>query len=166
MSGISISLHGDAVVRAALERAPVRLAWHVDRALNRASQEIARQMRRDAPKDTSVLTNSVTASQTALMEYRVGPGVQYAAYVEDGTGPGGWPAPEALARWIKRKRIRPRTPGTSERDLTYLIGRAIHRRGTREQPFVRPIAASPFFRQRVRQLVDDAVAATVREIVR
>lgn len=166
MSFITADLRGGGVAAAALARAPVRLAWHVDRALARAAGEIARQMKQDAPKALSTLTKSVNSANTGLLEYRVGPNVQYARYVEEGTGPGGWPPDAALRRWLRVKRIKPRTPGMSEDDLVYVMGRAIHRRGTRAQPFVEPIADSAFFRARVQRLVDDALAATVREIVR
>lgn len=165
MRFITADLRGGAAAAAALARAPERLAWHVGRALARAAAEIARQMKQDAPKALSTLANSINSAQTGLLEYRVGPHVQYARYVEEGTLGGGWPPAEALRRWIRLKGIRPRTPGMSEDDLVYVIGRAIHRRGTRPQPFVEPIADSPFFRQRVQMLVEAAVDATVREIV-
>lgn len=164
MSFISIDLRGTAAAVTALARAPQRLAWHVDRALARAAAEIARQMRQDAPKAMSTLTQSIKDEHTGPLEYRVGPHVRYARFIEEGTTGGGRPPDEALRRWLRIKRIKPRTPGMSEDDLVYVIGRAIHARGTRAQPFVEPIADSPFFRQRVQQLVDGAVAATLQEI--
>lgn len=164
MSFISIDLRGAAPVAAALARAPQRLAWHVDRALARAAAEIARQMRQDAPKGVGPLTQSVKDEHTGPLEYWVGPHVRYARYVEEGTTGGGWVPDEALRRWLRLKGIKPRTPGMSEDDLVYVIGRAIHARGSRAQPFVEPIADSPFFRQRVQQLVDGAVAAALQEV--
>lgn len=164
MTFILVDLRGGREAASALSRAPERVLWHVQRALARFTQEAARQMKRDAPKATSLLTNSIQARQTGPLEYSVGPTVRYARYVEDGALGGGWPPDEALRRWIRLKRIKPRTPGMNEDDLVYVIGRAIHRRGTPAQPFVEPVAESPFFRQRAQALVEAGMAAALREV--
>lgn len=164
MSFITVDLRGGSEAAAALARAPERVLWHVQRALRAFTQEAARQMKRDAPKANSLLTNSIQATPTGPLEFSVGPTVRYSRYVEDGTLGGGWPPDEALRRWIRRKRIRPRVPTMNEDDLVYVIGRAIHRRGTPAQPFVEPIAESPFFRQRAQALVEGGLAAVLREI--
>jgi hypothetical protein len=56
--------------------------------------------------------------------------VNYARYVEEGRRPGRMPPPAALEGWARRK--------TGSISAAFLIARAIGRRGTRPQPYLKP----------------------------
>lgn len=162
MIEIRADIRGGEAVSRDLGRVAQDVAWAVDRKLARAAQEAAREMRRAAPKATSVLTNSIRAERVGELEHRAVAGVAYAAYVEGGSGPGGRPPFAAMLRWVRVKRLAPHNPGMDERDLAWAIARAIARRGTPPQPFAAPVAADPAFRVRVQALVDEGVADGLR----
>jgi hypothetical protein len=62
----------------------------------------------------------------------------------------------SVADWAKRKSLSP-MPGETERDMVWKIRRAIARKGTRAQPFARPVAESPAMRARALKLMEHAV---------
>ena len=65
---------------------------------------------------------------------------KYWEYLEEGTGPARgrdkyWPPPSAIAKWIEIKPVIPRPDGNGRiptpKQLTYIISRKIHDKGTR-----------------------------------
>ena len=57
---------------------------------------------------------------------------EYWYYAENGRGPGKFPPPEAILKWVEFKRLVPSTRGKaiSTKQLVYLISRKIAREGT------------------------------------
>lgn len=91
--------------------------------------KIETDAKRRAPSDTGRLRSSIqTEIRKAGFEAVVFSDVNYAEAVEVGTKPH-FPPPGALAGWARRH-------GMSGKE--YLIARAISRRGTQAQPFMRP----------------------------
>lgn len=139
MTGLRINTRiDDRQVRRALQLAPVTMTRHIDRAVGRAAQVVARSARRNAPKAFSTLTNSIRAQRRSPFRQHVGPGVEYGRMVEEGTGPGGTPPRQTLIDWIRVKGIRPNDPTMTMRDLEFVIGRKIRERGTPAQPYLQP----------------------------
>lgn len=140
MTRLELSVSSERL-RAALRQSPQLLLRELRLALERSALEMARSAKRNAPKAHSILTNSINSRVEVsphAVEATVFSGVDYARMVEDGTGPGGWPLPRALLRWIRVKRIRPRNPDMDQTDLAYAIARSIARFGTEPKPFMEP----------------------------
>lgn len=153
----------DKGIPAQLNAMPQRLAWHLEAKLHRFAQEIARDMKAKAPKAFSTLSNSVKVDADGPLAYKIGPHVAYAWAVEYGRKPGGkMPPIQSLIDWIKVKHIQPFNPQMDERDLAFLMGRMMQKRGIKAQPFVTPFARDVLVRQRgddlLRQAVDDWLA--------
>lgn len=127
----------DRRARAVFRTARPLMVRAIERQQWRGAEELAREMRRRAPKDTSLLTNSIAARRAGEMHYVVAPGVRYAPHVEEGAGPGGVPRVGAIVRWIQRKGI-VSTRYPNPRDLAGAIVGKIRARGTRPQPFAAP----------------------------
>ena len=155
MIRIEVKDHG---VTQALKKAPSAVAANLGFAAHRAALETARKMKALAPKAFSTLTNSINATKINSLTYRAGPNVSYADAVEKGTGPGGSPPVFALLKWIQVKGISPRDASMTELDLAWAIKRKIQQQGTPAQPFAEPVASSGFPQQRLKVLVDQAVA--------
>lgn len=119
---------------AMLQRAATDLPRATDQAVQRVAIEASRIMRDDAPKSLSELVNSIRNERLAQSFHRSIADAPHAAYVHDGTGPGGAPPIEALRRWARLAQLRP-LEGRSERDMLFLIQRKIRRQGTPAQPF-------------------------------
>lgn len=152
----------DTKVLGMFAKGPRVMEKHVGRALGRASQEVAREMRSAAPKAFSTLAQSIRALVISPFERHVGPGVDYAAHVETGTGPGGSPGVQTLLDWIKVKRIQPISPGIkSQEDLAHVLARMIPLKGTRAQPFVAPTAQK--MQSRVFHIIQQGVEDGLRE---
>lgn len=92
---------------------------------------------------------------------------EYWTYVEHGRGPGKFPPPPAIRRWIDVKPVqaypdsRGRTPTVDQ--LAFLIGRKIAEEGTDPQPFFEPAKE-----EAVRQFsaaIDKAIEADVDAFV-
>lgn len=141
----------------AFERAPEVMERNLERFLSRGSQEVAREARRAAPKAFSNLVNSIHAFRMGILHWRVSPSVKHAPFVEDGTRPH-FPNPESLQPWVERVLgLR----NKEARGKAYLIARAINRRGTKAQPYMRPSAEK--MESRVFQLLREGVDAGLRE---
>lgn len=121
----------------ALRRAPEAVEGFVDRTVQRVAIEGARTAKREAPKSLSELVNSIRNEKIGQAFHRIIADAPHARYVEEGTGPGGWPPMEAIRRWIRVQQMQPRQ-ARDERGLAFLIARAIHRRGTKAQPYMEP----------------------------
>lgn len=170
MSRVEISVEPSAELLRGLERAPEAIAWALDRAVQRAALEAAREMRRGAPKAFSTLTQSTGISRLAEADFRVGPSVLYAAAVERGTRGGGrMPPLQSILDWVRVRRLRAINPrlrrrelAAEQRSLAWAIARSIQRRGTPAQPFVGPVARGDRLRQRLQQLAREAVLIGLR----
>ena len=129
----------DAAVRMAarasqLPEAIDRLAW-------RKAIEISRKARELAPKARGELTRSIIPERLGPGRFRVTAGTDYAAVVELGGRPGGWPSMRAIIEWMRVRNIQPAGPHVrDERDLAFVLRRAIARRGTPAQPYLKPAA--------------------------
>jgi HK97 gp10 family phage protein len=142
----------------AFEIAPDVMERNLERFLSRGAQEVARAAKSFAPKAFSTLTNSILASRVGPLHWRVSPGANYAPYVEGGTRPH-FPPPVNLQPWVERVLG---LSGEEARHRAFLIARAISRRGTRAQPYMRPAAEQ--MRSRVFALLNEGVDAGLREV--
>lgn len=134
---------------------PAAFGQAIERALDRAAQETAREMQRAAPKAHSTLWASIQAWRDGEYQRMVAPTVNYAAAVEQGTGPAVgkeryFPPPQALESWVKlraritfsaRKGTHLRKRQENEvRDRAQALARFIYEHGTQPHPFVAPTA--------------------------
>lgn len=126
-------------------------------AMDRIGLEGVRVMRREAPKFQSVLTNSIHAERSGPHGVTIAPGVKYADYVNDGTGPAAGRQPympniENLLPWVKARAgvsfRNTRAGGAARsaqydviRDRAWALARYIQRHGTKPNPFVERTAA-------------------------
>lgn len=117
--------------------------------------EMKRVIARNGSTARSVLVNSVSARQLAMMHWWVGPGVNYARAVNEGTGPAAgkpnyMPNPEHLEDYVRQRgRIRMGgKPGSRRRNAVLreirdrAWGLAVHiwHHGTQPHNFVTPTA--------------------------
>jgi len=143
MTGMNLEIDSLRLERA-MARAPVTLAREMESAIGRIVQTMARAARRKAPKAHSHLVNAIGAVHASPFEGLVAAGVDYARLVEEGTGPAragvaGSPTLfDHILDWVKVKRLVPDDPAMDQRDLAFVIARAIALRGTPAQPFMGP----------------------------
>jgi len=145
--------------RALLQKAPGLVERRLDDAIARGAEEVARLGRDKAPKAFSILVNSIHAIRVGSLHYQVVTGTNYARHVEEGRAPGIQPGTaNGLMEWVKQK------TGLTGTDLdrrTFVVARAIGRKGIRPQSYMRPAAeeGEPI----VRQLARAAVASAIEE---
>lgn len=164
--------------REAIAGVPDVMTRHLSLKLDRAADEVAREMKDAAPKAFSNLVNSIHIERESDLSRFVGTDVNYAPYVEDGTPPGTMPPRESLEGWIKQKSFAdrvsiygPRKPrrfnskkhGDELRERSFALALYIKKHGTRAQPFVAPTAEK--MGSRVLALLSDGVDAGVKEIL-
>ena len=158
--------------RAQAAHNPEQLNRSVARFLDRGAEEVARELRRAAPKAFSTLTQSIHVIREGDLTRLVAPGVNYARMVEEGTGPAAgkaryFPNPKALEPWVQFRggvrltKTKPGTPGRRAQldeiaDRAFGLARYISVHGTRAQPFVAPTQAK----------MEGRVIALLREGVR
>lgn len=154
--------------REALARAPDVMARNLSIKLDRAAEEVAREMREQAPKAFSNLVNSIRVIREDDLSRLVAPGVNYARYVEDGTQPGTMPPWENLTAWLKQKafsgvgrRFIRAQHGDELRDRAFGLAHYIKLHGTRAQSFVAPTAQK--MQARVIALLREGVDAGIKE---
>lgn len=154
---ISVKVNDQRTI-AAFRQAPARMHQLVGDAVWRGALEVTREARKNAPKAFSTLTQSINATRISELHWRVQPGVNYAAAVEEGRKPGKQAGTaNGLTEWVKLK------TGLSGRPLdraTFAIARAIGLRGIKAQPYMQPAVASKESRviELVRQAVDRGCA--------
>lgn len=159
---VSIRIH-DADARAALARAPGVFVSRLAAWLTRGANELAREARGLAPKAFSTLTNSISVTREDELHWIIAPGVAYGAFVEGGRRPGGMPGmSNGLREWIRLK-LRPSSDKETDR-LSFVIARAIGRKGIKPQPFMKP--AFERKSDRVVELANAGVRQAVAEINR
>lgn len=120
------------------------------RVVERTAQETARQIRRTLVINDSMafstLANSVNATPLGPLEWRAGPNVAYARFVEDGRRAGATPPPiQPIRDWMAVRGI----DGSP-----FAIARSIGRQGIPGKPFVRPVV--PWAQARLGQLMQAA----------
>lgn len=100
----------------------------------RATITVQNRARDKAPVDTGRLRSSIATEvdrRDPPKWGKVGTNVKYAPFVEFGTRPH-WPPPGALQPWARRHGFPTGPTGD------FLVRRAIARRGTRAQPYLKP----------------------------
>lgn len=139
------------------------LERHMDRAIERSVQEMARSARGYAPKAFSTLTQSIRVRRPNSLEGIVAPGVDYAQIVEEGTlkNPG-FPPIDSIEDWIKVKGIIPNDPSMDTRDLAYVMARSIALKGTPAQEFMQP--AFDDNKDRAERRLQRALDSAIQEI--
>jgi hypothetical protein len=138
MSNLSLTFSSDRLLDA-VRRAPLALERELGIGIGRIIQTIARDARSLAPKGgTSLLTNSIHATQPSPLEGIVAPGVNYARMVEEGTEPGYFPPFDNILDWVKQVKMEPRNPGDDQFDLAWRIVHSIFYTGTVPQPYMQP----------------------------
>ena len=108
---------------------PALIGQPMNRFLFRSGLAVERRAKIKAAVDTGRMRNAI---RTVVEGFRaiVGVFVHYAPHVEFGTRPH-WPPIQAVERWARRH-------GFPARGGAFMVARAIARRGTRAQPFMRP----------------------------
>lgn len=139
----------------AMRRAPDVVFGEVDLMVERVAGEGMREARSGAPKGgTSTLTDSITPKRLGQMHHAFIAQAGYSRFVEEGTGPGGFPPIESIRTWMRTVGITPRG-GQDERSTAFLIARKIFRQGTPAQPFMAPARETSI--QRMQALLPDAL---------
>ena len=113
------------------DKIPSLLNKGIAKALNHAAESIAKYASEKAPKDTGRMLRGIDVTQKATENNLlavVAPKDKYAIFVEKGTRPH-FPPVSALEGWAQRHGI-----------PAFLVARAISRRGTKAQPFMKPAA--------------------------
>lgn len=140
---------------------------YLEAGMRASAEAAAAQAKILAPVDTGRLRASITgaAQWRGVVELVgvVGSNVQYAPYVEYGTGTlaegeggkGGahFPPPAALDRWARRHHM----------PSGFVVARAIARRGgLRPRPFLRPAVETPFMRRVFQEQMSNAMKRWAR----
>lgn len=164
-------------VLAALAHIPAEMDKQLNSALDRAALETAREMRRAAAERDvfGTLKNSIWIEKRALERF-ITPSVNYARFVEEGTGPAAgkaryFPNPDNLLQFLRQS---PRARGYSwarkgsakrggqELELWFrsrAMAMSIYMKGTKPHPFVAPTAAK--MKSRFFAVMDEGVARGV-----
>ncbi|WP_067519513.1 HK97 gp10 family phage protein [Endozoicomonas ascidiicola] len=160
LRALSIDVLNDEQFRRALEQAPETLRKHLKKSVGRGGQEAARELKRNAPKAHSTLVNSIRSARDGELTAIAAPNTDYAAFINNGSQPGGAPPLQALIDWIRVKGITPNNPAHDQRDLAFMIRRSIARNGIKPQPFNDEAAEkiTPRIEQLLRQSVTNALA--------
>ncbi len=162
-------------VLAALGRAPREVGRSLERGIERAGHEVAREGKRQAPKSFSTLANSIKSSRVSPFTREVAPGVNYGRAVEEGTKPGTMPPSDVLIPWIKqragtavgfhgpqrKRRFSSSRHAEELRDRAFGLARYIKEHGTRAQPYMEPTRVK--MESRVVEIVRESAAAGLRE---
>ena len=175
---LQISATVDASKLATLAGFPQALEAGLVPALDRAGEEVAREMKRAAPKAFSTLTNSIRMDRDSALVRWIGSGLNYALMVERGTGPAGgqaayFPNPQRLAPWLRQHaglQVGSTRAGTTARrtleavlrDRTWALARHIATFGTKAQPFVAPTAEK--MQPRVVALLAEGIDASIASL--
>lgn len=127
---IDVRLEGVDEIARRWQAAPQRFAERMRGFMSRATLLLEGEVKKNTPVNTGALRASIThqiKGVGAEMQGIVGTVKQYAPYVETGTRPH-WPPPAPIRYWVMRK-LRLRGPALET--VTFLVQRAIARRGTR-----------------------------------
>lgn len=147
---------------ARLRRAGRSVQQALARALPDLANQVAATMRIKAPKDLTVMANSVLVARRSAFEYFVHPNTDYAKWVDKGRKPGkglprfaeGLPAVEWLRRRLfaaaqaaHPKKIKPRRGSRAANEIEMSLearymawSRKVKAKGIKAHPFVKPTA--------------------------
>lgn len=153
---IRMDLHIPAEDLRRLRAIPAALDWAIERSLQRASAETAREMRERAPKAFSTLANSVDADRLRNKEWQVLPHVNYAEHVIRGRDPGKRPPFQPIFDWVRVKGIGAGDV-KAQRGIAWAIVRKIGEQGVQGQDFITPTAET------MEKRIPDIVFRFVRE---
>jgi len=146
MNSMSLSVDPGSLPFTMLKAGPV-FKKHVGPPVHRTLLHMGRAARRNAPKASSQLTNSIFEQMGPDgLSGIVSSGKNYAQAAEEGSGlwgpektaSGKMPPVESIEDWIRVRRITPDEPWMDERDLAFVIARSIAARGTPAQPYLKP----------------------------
>ena len=105
---------------------PAMIEAAIDRALAEVAQDEAEREREKVPKATGRTEKSIKVERIRRSEYRVGPDVPYAYFVEHGRAPGTLPPISAIKRWVITKGI----AGNDATSMAWAIAKSIAKKGT------------------------------------
>ena len=148
--------------RRALKKLPDVLVANLSGAVSRAAIEVGRSAKKHAPKAHTQLTNSIAQERTAVLEFMVGPSVNYGAAVENETEPQRLPNVLSIYDWVRVKRIKPKIEKMDQMDLAWMIAKSIAKKGTESQPYMQPAVEEN--QNRLMELVNKAVDKTVKKV--
>lgn len=141
-----------------LQRLSPRIVRTLERRMARGAEETAREMKREAPKASSLLTNSIKADQLEPLRWWVGPHVRHALYVHRGRRPGGkMPPLQRILDWV---RIVLRPPANKRRETAFLVARKIRNRGIKPNQFALRTHAT------MEPIIQRQVAGDIRQLIR
>lgn len=152
----------------------MEIKWnHLLEALNRYADRFIEIARTNLTNNRSNASNELYNSLEKIVE--IGEDsfsvkislADYWYYVENGRGPGKFPPPPAIQKWIEVKPVNP-VPGANGKtptveQLTFLISRKIANEGTQPQPFFEP-AKEQVLRE-LGDAIDQAIADDVADFI-
>lgn len=148
----------------------------LERVLNEFADTFIQNARDNLQADGSIATGELYDSFEKIIE--IGEDyfsvkislADYWTFVNSGRGPGKFPPPNAIRRWIEVKPVSPypingKTPSVDQ--LTFLISRKIANEGTPPQPFFQPAVdeALRTFSGAIDKAIEDDVANFIQEAV-
>ncbi len=153
------------------------IKWtHLTETLNRFADTFIELARANLTNNNSNASYALYDSMEKIVEvgedyYSVKISLEdYWVFTENGRGPGKFPPPDAIRRWIEVKPVEPspingRTPTVDQ--LTFLISRKIANEGTPPQPFFQPAVdeALRTFSGAIDKAIEDDVADFIQEAV-
>ena len=128
---ITVKLFGFDKLTSAFRSAPHWLGEEVGKGMSQSALAVQRESAMLAPVDTGRLRASITTEvdKGVIPKWaKVGPSVNYGAYVEFGRRPGRMLPPAALLPWLKRHGM----PASA----AFVVARAIAKRGIKPKPYM------------------------------
>jgi len=129
-------------VAGGLEAYQVTVFKSIYMALTKSMEIIERAAEAYIQKHDIIASGSLISSITSIVRRltdqligEVGTNIKYAKDVHEGKGPE-WPSSKAIERWLRAKIRRGFMDVDNIKSATFLIRRAISRRGTKAQPFL------------------------------
>ena len=131
---IGFTLIGGAALRAKLASDDYKepIANYLDRAAIYFTNQAKIHLTNSGAVDTGRTRQSMAVLEQDDNSRTVGPGTDYAPYIEFGRRPGKMPPPDALLPWMSRHGI--------PAEAVFAVARSIGQRGIPERPFMRPAA--------------------------
>ena len=154
------------------------IKWkHLEATLDRFADRVIELARENLTSNGTNASNELYNSMEKIIEigedhYSVKISLaDYYEYVERGRGPGKFPPPPAIRKWVEIKPVSP-YPGADGRipsvdQLTFLIGRKIAREGTEPQPFLTPAKEEALreFEEAIDKAIQEDVEDYIMEVV-
>ncbi len=152
MISFDVKIENADKIRELLKSYPITMGKETDMAVRKSILMIEREAKINAPVDTGLLRTNIHKNQISKATGEVSVGVRYAIAVHEGTRPH-WPnwKDAGFQNWAHRKGMNP-----------YLVARAISRRGTKANPFLRKAVESS--KSAIKGFFKDAVANTLKSI--